>query len=94
MGWNQYDTIMVTYAMPTSLTLKNIPDDVYLRLKEQAQRHRRSLNREAIVCLETLLTPTKVPVGERLDRARRIRGELNTTFRAAEIDEIKSRGRP
>jgi len=80
--------------MPTTLTLKNIPDDVYLRLKEQAQMHRRSLNREAIVCLETVLTPTKVTVSERLDRARRLRRELNTAFRADEIGEVKSRGRP
>ncbi len=80
--------------MPTSLTLKNIPDDVYERLKEQAQIHRRSLNREAIVCLETVLTPTKVTVGERLDRARRLRGELSATFRAGEIGEFKRRGRP
>ncbi|MFV1981576.1 MAG: plasmid stability protein [Rhodothermia bacterium] len=80
--------------MPGLLTLKNIPDDVYLRLKEQAEMHRRSLNREAIVCLETVLTPTKVTVSERLDRARRLRGELKTTFRAGEIGELKSHGRP
>jgi len=80
--------------MPTTLTLKNIPDDVYERLKEQAQTHRRSLNREAIVCLETVLTPTKVTVGERLDRARRLRRELNATFQASEINELRSRGRP
>ena len=58
---NQCGTITVHYVMPTTLTLKNIPDDVYLRLKEQAKMHRRSLNREVIVCLETVLTPTKVP---------------------------------
>ncbi len=31
--------------MPTSLTLKNIPDAVYERLKAAAELHRRSLNR-------------------------------------------------
>lgn len=36
--------------MPTTLTLKNIPDDVYQRLKRSASEHRRSLNSEAIVC--------------------------------------------
>ncbi|HNS57464.1 MAG TPA: Arc family DNA-binding protein, partial [Nitrosomonas europaea] len=41
--------------MPTTLTLKNIPDDVYERLKVAAEVHRRSLNSEIIVCLETVL---------------------------------------
>ncbi|MDN5870359.1 MAG: hypothetical protein L0H73_06530 [Nitrococcus sp.] len=32
--------------------------------------HRRSLNSEAIVCLESVLVPTKVTPSERLARAR------------------------
>lgn len=35
-----------------TLTLKNVPDGLVRRLKERAARHRRSLNQEAIVCLE------------------------------------------
>jgi len=31
-----------------NITLKNVPDEVHQRLKEQAKRHRRSINREAI----------------------------------------------
>jgi len=46
-------------AVPTTLTLKNIPDAVYDRLKLAAEMHRRSLNSEAIVCLESVLLPTK-----------------------------------
>jgi plasmid stability protein len=30
--------------MPTTLTLKNIPDEVYQRLKASSESHRRSLN--------------------------------------------------
>jgi plasmid stability protein len=37
--------------MPT-LTIKGLPDPLYPRLKQQAEAHRRSLNREIIVCLE------------------------------------------
>ena len=51
--------------MPTTLTLKNIPDEVYQRLKASAQTHRRSLNSEAIVCLESVLVPGRVAVSER-----------------------------
>jgi plasmid stability protein len=35
-----------------TLTLKDVPDDLYARLKAQAKRHRRSLNAEAITLLE------------------------------------------
>ena len=38
--------------MPVNLSLKNLPDDVYDRLKKRAERHRRSMNREIIDMLE------------------------------------------
>jgi antitoxin FitA len=80
--------------MPTTLTLKNIPDDVYARLKLSAQVHRRSLNGEAIVCLETVLLPKKVDPGERIARARELRGALTQVqFKAQDIDEMKREGR-
>ncbi len=62
--------------MPTTLTLKNIPDDVYDRLKLSAEAHRRSMNSEAIVCLETVLLPAAVGPAERLARARQLRATL------------------
>jgi antitoxin FitA len=80
--------------MPTTLTLKNIPDDVYARLKLSAQVHRRSLNGEAIVCLETVLLPRKVDPSDRLARARALRGSLTQgDFKAQDIDEMKREGR-
>ena len=81
--------------MPTTLTLKNIPDEVYARLKAAAQMHRRSLNSEAIVCLETVLMPTQMEAGERLARARLLRAALGVTkFRARDVDVLKKQGRP
>jgi len=44
-----------------TLTIKNIPEGLRERLKESAAQHRRSINGEAISCLE------KVLVGNRLD---------------------------
>jgi len=81
--------------MPTSLTLKNIPDTVYLRLKASAGLNRRSLNSEAIVCLETvLLPPPMVSADERLARARELRAGLTSKkFRAHDIDTFKREGR-
>ena len=80
--------------MPTTLTLKNIPDEVYARLKFAAELHRRSLNSEAIVCLESVLLPGRVSVSERLTRARALRDELPAKkFRARDIDALKQGGR-
>ena len=40
--------------MPT-LVLRNVPDDLYHRLKEVAANHRRSMTQEAIVSLQAAL---------------------------------------
>lgn len=81
--------------MPTTLTLKNIPDALYERLKAAAQTHRRSLNSEAIVCLESVLLPTKVAPNERLARARELRAAFpEGKFLARDIDASKREGRP
>lgn len=80
--------------MPTNLTLKNIPDEVYQRLKASAESHRRSLNSEAIVCLESVLIPGRVAVSERLAKARALRAALpKGKFRAKDIDAYKREGR-
>ena len=77
-----------------TLTLKNVPDELYERLKAQAAAHRRSLNSEAIVCLATVLAPTRIAPSERLARARQLRAGLSTTkFRARDIDTLKRQGR-
>ncbi|WP_291993972.1 Arc family DNA-binding protein [Candidatus Accumulibacter sp. ACC003] len=81
--------------MPTTLTLKNIPDTVYERLKHSAETHRRSLNSEAIVCLEAVLLPARQTPDERLAQARALRGALlHDKFRAPDIDVEKRQGRP
>lgn len=81
-------------AMPTTLTLKNIPDHVYAQLKLSAEVHRRSLNGEAIVCLEAVLLPARIAPSERLARASELRGALGKTrFKARDIDALKREGR-
>ncbi|GAP38992.1 Arc family DNA-binding protein [Piscinibacter sakaiensis] len=81
--------------MPTTLTLKNIPDAVYERLKAAAESHRRSMNSEAIVCLEAALMPTRLAASERLARARELRAGLAPqNFLAGDIDRAKKQGRP
>jgi len=81
--------------MATNITLKNIPDDVYSRLKAAAESHRRSINSEAIVCLEAVLLPVRVKPDERLARARALRSSLGAVkFDVADIDAFKRADRP
>ncbi len=72
--------------MPTSITLKNVPDEIYARLREVAETHHRSINNEVIACLERVLLPSRVPASEHLARARALRkGLKNRKFSAKDI---------
>ncbi len=47
-----------------SLLLKDVPEELHSQLKEQARRHHRSMNKEAIAVLEAALAvryPSKLP---------------------------------
>lgn len=78
-----------------TITLKNIPDDLYARLKQQAQAHRRSINSELIHCLEGVLQPRKVSTEKRLERIRGLRSQIDTqAVNAEEILEAIDEGRP
>lgn len=80
--------------MPTTITLKGIPDDVYEQLRVSAAANRRSLNSEAIACLETLLLPRKTTALEHVAKAREVRLALKRdTFKPEDIDRFKRVGR-
>ncbi len=72
-------------TMPT-ITLKNIPDALYLKLRMAAAARHRSLNSEVIACIERVLTPTHLDAVERLARARMVRGRIaHKTFKVADL---------
>ena len=80
--------------MPISITLKGIPDRVYEQLKVSAEVNRRSLNSEAIACLETLLLRKKTTALERITQARELRQTLKRgAFKPEDIDQFKRVGR-
>ena len=78
-----------------SLTLKNIPDDLYDLLKQSAELHRRSLNSEILVCIEKSVRTRRLSPEEVLPRARQLR-ELTAEYRISdeEITAAKRQGRP
>ncbi len=58
--------------MPT-LTIKNIPEDLYIQLKRYAEINRRSLNSEVILCIERAIRSRRVQPEDYLPRARQLR---------------------
>jgi plasmid stability protein len=57
--------------MPVNLSIKNVPDGLAQRLRERAERNRRSLQRELLLILEEAATPKAGP-RELLERVRAI----------------------
>lgn len=80
--------------MPT-LTLKNIPDSLYMQLKEAAQAHHRSLNSEILYCVEQTLGTHKIDISEYIEIARNLR-EKTTHYPLTDqlINDAKNEGRP
>ena len=78
-----------------ALTLKNIPEDLYDRLKEAARAHRRSLNSEILYCVERMLVPYRIDVSEHLAIARKLREKTAAYALTDElVDAAKNDGRP
>lgn len=81
--------------MVRSLTLKNLPDDLHARLSSAARRHRRSLNNEAIPCLEAGLAQESFPAEERLAVIRSLRQRLPALPADPDtLQTLKQAGRP
>jgi plasmid stability protein len=78
-----------------TLTIKGIPEPLYRELKRQAKASRRSLNSEAIVCLETVALAGRVPAADVLARVAAVRERARGPhLRDAELRAAKNAGRP
>ncbi len=79
--------------MPT-ITVKNIPSDLYERLKANSQANRRSLNSEIIVLLERAVRIHKLDPEAVLARARLLRQRsLARPMSDEEFTQAKAAGR-
>jgi hypothetical protein len=45
----------------STLVIKNLPEDLHARLRDQAERNRRSVTQEAISLIETGITVPRLP---------------------------------
>lgn len=80
--------------MPTTLTLKGVPDEIYERLKQSAVANHRSLNSEIIARLEAHVMPRRTSAMEHLAAIRATRARLpKMAFDHEDIDRFKRQGR-
>ena len=77
-----------------TVTVKNIPDELYERLRTVAEINRRSINSEIIVCIENAVTSRRINLDEVLENARRLR-QLTSSHRISdeEFNQAKAEGR-
>ena len=78
-----------------TLTIKNVPEKLHKRLKENAALHRRSLNSEAIFCLEKVLVATRMDPKEFLAQVDAMRKRMPFVNLTEEfLRAAKNEGRP
>mgnify|MGYP006286246073 CR=1 FL=1 len=78
------------------ITVRGIPDEVYERLKQEAERRHRSLNQEIVHRIEASVRAPAVDPEEHLERIRATRRELGDGVRIddALLERARSEGRP
>ena len=77
-----------------NITIKGIPEDLYRLLKRRAGEHRRSINREVLVCLEQALGSRRVDPVELLARVDAVRERLSMApWTADDLRRARDSGR-
>ena len=80
--------------MPT-ITVKNIPPELYRRIKASAEANRRSLNSEIIACIEQAVASQAIDPEAFLQRARQLRERSGAYLLTDEdFNQAKQAGRP
>ena len=80
--------------MPT-ITVKNIPPEIYEKLKKAAQISRRSINSEIIACIERAVCSQEISPEVLLANARKLRAKTAAhPITDRHIAQAKTVGRP
>jgi plasmid stability protein len=81
------------YLMPT-ITVKNIPVEIYEKLKRAAQVNRRSINSEVIACIERAVCSQEINPDLLLANARKLRAKTAShPITDRELAQAKAAGR-
>jgi plasmid stability protein len=77
-----------------AVTLKNVPEDLYKRVKLRAKANHRSINSELIDIIEQSVIPRPLDVEAWLEKARRLReATAQYVITDEEITRLKNEGR-
>ena len=80
--------------MPT-ITVKNIPPEIYIKLKQAAEVNHRSINSQIIACIEQVVCSQPINPDMLLVNARRLREKTASySITEGEIAQAKNSGRP
>jgi len=90
-----YTSILDALWIMATLTIKNLPDEIYAALSKTAKRNRRSINSEAIVQLENSMRERSIDVEKTLERVRKLRAKYpNVWLTDEDLNFAKNEGRP
>lgn len=76
-----------------TITIKNIPPELYERLKRSAAQHRRSINSEVIVVLEDALRSRPFDPAAFLKSVRELRNRIDLYVTDEEVRAAINEGR-
>jgi antitoxin FitA len=80
--------------MPT-ITVKNIPSDLYEKLKHAAEVNRRSINSEILICIEQVVSSRPFNPDQTLAGARLLRMKTAAhSIGDSEFNQAKTANRP
>ncbi len=77
-----------------TLTIKNMPDELYEKIKASAAVNRRSINQEVIFLIEQVLAANAAGFETTLSEVRLLREQLGIYVTEDEINQAKNEGRP
>lgn len=80
--------------MPTNITIRDIPDEVYKNLKQQAELHQRSINSEVIFYLKQMVRSHRQDPDQVITRAKKLKQQAKGTLTLQEIQQAIDQGRP
>jgi antitoxin FitA len=79
--------------MPTNITIRDIPDEVYEKLKQQAELHQRSINSEVIFYLKQMVRSHRPDPDQVIARAKKLKRQAKGSLTLQDIQQAIDQGR-
>lgn len=80
--------------MPTNITIRDIPDEVYEKLKQQAELHQRSINSEVIFYLKQLVKSHRPDPDQVIAQAKKLKRKAKGSLTIDQVQQAIDQGRP